>query len=234
MIKVKGIETYRDGGKGGNGTYQQIINEIPPHNTLVIPFLGNCAVLRHIKRPKSIIAVDKNPEIIKKWRKSGLSFMFYEADAINQLEYKDFGCSVGPETVIYCDPPYPKGARKTQKRLFKHELKDDEHKRLLTALKKQNCYVLISTYENDLYKTELSGWRTKKYVGTTRRGGAVEWLFMNYPKPEKLHDYSFLGDNFRERERIKRKINRTLKKFDNLPIVERNATIEKLLDKFNQ
>ena len=33
-----------------------------------------------------------------------------------------------------------------------------------------------------------------------------EWLLMNYSAPVELHDYRYLGNTFRDRERIKRKV----------------------------
>ena len=45
MIKIPGLTTYF-GGKGSAGTYQRIINHIRPHDTLIIPFLGNYALTR--------------------------------------------------------------------------------------------------------------------------------------------------------------------------------------------
>ncbi len=38
------------GGKAGSGVYQKIINQIPPHNVYIEPFLGGGAILR-FKRP---------------------------------------------------------------------------------------------------------------------------------------------------------------------------------------
>lgn len=44
------------------------------------------------------------------------------------------------------------------------------------------------------------------YATQTRSGAtAQKRVWMNYPEPLELHDYKFLGRNFRERERIKRK-----------------------------
>ncbi len=57
---------------------------------------------------------------------------------------------------------------------------------------------------------------------------ATEWVWMNYPKPRKLHEYTYLGDNFRERERIKRKAGRWVTRFTNLPALERAAIIDQL------
>ena len=36
-------------------------------------------------------------------------------------------------------------------------------------------------------------------------GAGIEWLWMNYAEPAELHDLRYLGSNFREHERIKRK-----------------------------
>jgi hypothetical protein len=59
------------------------------------------------------------------------------------------------------------------------------------------------------------------------RGGrtATEWLWYNYPEPVALHDYGFLGENFRERERIKRKKQRWTDRLRTMPILERRALL---------
>jgi len=57
---------------------------------------------------------------------------------------------------------------------------------------------------------------------------ATEYIWYNYPTPEKLHDYSFLGNDFTDRQRIKRKIARWSNKLKNLPALERNAIIDSI------
>jgi hypothetical protein len=59
------------------------------------------------------------------------------------------------------------------------------------------------------------------------RGGtlATEYLWMNYPEPDSLHDYSYLGDNYRERERIKRKKTRWVNRLKKLDRLERKAIL---------
>jgi hypothetical protein len=54
---------------------------------------------------------------------------------------------------------------------------------------------------------------------------------MNYPKPNSLHDYSFLGNDFRERERIRKKIFRHVEGLKRLPDHERGAIIEAITSK---
>lgn len=60
----------------------------------------------------------------------------------------------------------------------------------------------------------------------TRSGhSATEWLWFNYPEPVALHDYRFLGDNYRERERIKRKKQRWVARLSTMPLLERRALL---------
>ena len=65
--------------------------------------------------------------------------------------------------------------------------------------------VAISGYQSSLYSQMLQQWRSIRYNTITRSGKvAVEFLWMNYPEPKELHDYRYLGENFRQRERLKR------------------------------
>jgi hypothetical protein len=48
---------------------------------------------------------------------------------------------------------------------------------------------------------------------------------MNYEAPVELHEYRYLGNNFRERERIKRKTKRWTAKLQSMPILERQALL---------
>jgi len=53
---------------------------------------------------------------------------------------------------------------------------------------------MISGYWSELYARELKNWRSISFQAMTRGGFvATEWLWMNYPEPFELHDYSFLG-----------------------------------------
>jgi hypothetical protein len=48
---------------------------------------------------------------------------------------------------------------------------------------------------------------------------------MNYPEPKELHDYRYLGNNFRQRERIKRIKTRWLARLDRMGALERYALL---------
>ena len=42
---------------------------------------------------------------------------------------------------------------------------------------------------------------------------------MNYPAPVELHDYRYLGDTFRERERLKKISENLVRRFRAMPVV---------------
>jgi hypothetical protein len=48
---------------------------------------------------------------------------------------------------------------------------------------------------------------------------------MNFPASAALHDYKFLGEGFRERERIKRKKQRWVARLRKMPELERRALL---------
>lgn len=236
MIKIEGIDHYF-GGKGASGTYQTIINFIRPHDILIIPFLGHCAVTRYIKRCKGTVVFDTDINVVTSWKKMNLAGIeIFNSCGIEFLEdlarstYYPFPCD--QRIVIYLDPPYPLSSRKSQKPVYKNELTDYDHIRILENLKLINSKfghkvdILISTYKNYIYSELLKGWILHKFKSTTRRGTAIEYLYMNFANEEGiLHDYSFIGKDYRQRERIKKKINRWVSRLNSLPNFEKNAIL---------
>ena len=54
------------GGKSGAGIYQRLINLIPPHQVLIVPFAGHCGVVRNIRPAEHTIVIEK---ILETWRR---------------------------------------------------------------------------------------------------------------------------------------------------------------------
>ena len=189
------------GGKNGAGTYQRIINQIPPHEVYIEPFLGSGAVLR-MKRPAArSIALDLDPGAIAALGdRVPPDTEVLEADALEFLAGYDFR---GDE-FVYADPPYLPEACRSRLR-YRHNLSRAQHVRLLEILRSLPCPVMISGYGSNLYTQALAEWRTDRFWVMTRGGKqAEEWLWMNYPRPTVLHDYRYLGQNYREREKLAR------------------------------
>lgn len=77
----------------------------------------------------------------------------------------------------------------------------------------------------------LRGWYRTDFPRLDRGGTwALESLWLNFDPPARLHDFSYLGGNFRERERIKRKRARWRARLEQLPASERLAMLQVLLE----
>jgi len=210
------------GGKGGAGVFQTIINQQPPHAVYIEPFLGGGSILL-AKRPASTnVGIDADRSVTDKWSGArgvdviwgnGISYLQKQRDRL------------GPDALVYCDPPYVLSTRDRDRRLYNCEMSDAQHARLLAVLQELRCMVQVSGYYSAMYAKALSKWRLIRYMAMTRGGLREECLWMNYPQPELLHDYRYLGDDYRERERIRRKALRWVARIASLPELERRAIL---------
>ena len=220
-------KTYK-GGKNGSGVYQAIINQIPPHEIFISGFAGNCGVMAN-KKTAAIanIVTDTDAAVVNDWKKiSGIT-------AINEDAISFINCflseSIEQNIFIFLDPPYLMEVRSCKKNIYKKEMGDPAtHLKLLQACRKIKHPVLITHYPCSLYDNELKDWRKLDIQGRTRHGMRTERLYMNYPQPEELHDYSFIGQNYRQREMYKRSKVNMIKKFLKMPPIERNFIISEL------
>jgi hypothetical protein len=210
------------GGKNGAGTYQRIINQIPPHRLYVEPFAGSAAILRH-KRPAQLsIAIDKAPGAI-----AALKGVVPPATELRVGCGIDFleRTSLPGDAFVYCDPPYLFCTRRGGP-IYDHEMGEQAHRRLLAILKRLPCPVMLSGYWSRLYDRELSGWRRDHFRVITRGGTPVqEWLWMNYPAPVELHDYQYLGENYREREVFRKRRRRWFARLEKMDLLQRRAML---------
>jgi DNA adenine methylase len=222
-----------NGGKSGAGVYQTIINQQPKHDFYLEAFLGHGGIMRKKKPAQLNIGIDKDESIIKKWNSLETTYCLelLHGDAIEFLEglaLKSVRDNKLESKLIYVDPPYVRSARKSERPLYKHELTDQDHLRLLQVLKTLPYMVQISGYPNELYAEELRGWRRVEFQAKTRQGMATEMLWMNYPEPTELHTLDYVGSNYRERERIKKKRDRWERRFREMPALERQVIAEAL------
>ena len=214
-----------DGGKGR--CYQHIINLMPPHRVYIELFLGGGAVMRH-KRPAEVsIGVDLDETVIQSWRDQDLcKVQLHCTDALDFLSAYDF---IGDE-LLYADPPYlPRTRRRS--RVYRHDLDEGSHVRLLTALGSLSCRVILSGYPSDLYDEMLRNWARSEFNGTSHIGRRREVLWHNFEPPTLLHDYAFIGDTFRDRERVRRRAKRWQRRLELMPECERLALLTALQSK---
>ncbi|RIK38015.1 MAG: hypothetical protein DCC55_22515 [Chloroflexi bacterium] len=160
------------------------------------------------------------------YRNGDAQYTFIHADAHQWLRYHYHSVITGNE-FVYSDPPYLFVTRKQRNRpLYNHEYTVAQHVDLLSLLKALPCPVMISGYESDIYNDMLAGWH-KDTINTTTRGGtpATEVIWMNYPPPTALHDYRYLGEGYRERERIKKLKRRWVTRWKNMSTLQRQAVL---------
>lgn len=215
------------GGKAGSGVYQSLINLMPPHDVYIESFLGAGAVLRHKRPAARSIGIDLDPAALARWRGDEvprLELIQGDALAVLPASIATSGAG-GSRTLVYCDPPYLMSTRRQHRRIYRCELSQDaEHVALLDVLLSLKCMVMLSGYDSALYSERLAQWRRAEFYTTNRAGARVlESVWMNYPEPDALHDYQFLGEGFRERARIKKKKDRWKAKLERMPALERQA-----------
>ena len=291
------------GGKSGAGIYQRLINLIPRHRILIVPFAGHCGVVRNIRPAEHTIVIDQNPAVCQWWAdwsrtKQGRDLEIHNCDGIEWLRYR-LGCTryfaaagdatrcgtagrvygdVGPfhvdfpaksdadgrdsrssgtgsrkrrlvmeqvldaqpggaaepqenvaEAFIFADPPYVLSER-SGGRIYECEMTDKDHQRFLgtvTQLDAAKYCVMICGYNCGLY-SPLERWESIDHRVPTRGGLQDERIWMNYPKPVKLHDYRYIGDSRRSRERIRRRQRNWREQLNRMSEQERLAMLEVL------
>ena len=207
----------RLGSKGGAGVWQTIINQMPPHRAYIEPFLGWAVVMKAKLPADRNIGIDRDADRIQSARldlptaeltigDGGLAFL----SALN-------GAAA---SWVYCDPPYLLETRSGSQR-YSFQLSD--HSRLLDVLLRLSCPVILSGYHSTLYAETLRTWRAVTFTGVTRGGPRTEYLWCNFPEPIELHDYRYLGRNFRERDNLKRMKHRWKQKLATMPPLKRHA-----------
>lgn len=218
------------GSKHGSGSYQHIINEIPPISRLIVLFGGNCPVAKHFAGKIPVIVIEKDPLVIAKYwaeYRGVEDFEIIEGDSLTWLSSQIH--LLGPTDFIYADPPYLFSVRKSNRPIYRHEMGDSESHQLLgQMLISTPAGVAISGYSSEFYDELFRGWRVKTWRSQTRSGTAIECLWMNYDHPEELQSYDFLGDDKTDRQRIRRKIDRWQSKLSALEPKERNAIIARI------
>ena len=225
------------GGKNAAGVCQRIINHMPPHKVYIEPFLGSGAVLR-MKRPAEInIGMDRSEAALSICLdlagEKAREFRLIQGNALEDLAslgtmVRDSKFIDRPDTLIYLDPPYLMKTRKSGP-FYDFELSEADHETLLKTVLNAPSMIMISGYRSALYDDLLSGFHRIDYQAQTRRGRVAESLWMNFAPPTALHDYSHLGDCYRERERIKRKKARWAAKFAAMDRRERLAIMDALV-----
>ena len=221
---------------GGKGlVFRHIINQQPPHEGYVEAFAGGLAVGRNKRLAKYNYGIDIDTNALDALVESDElpeGFQLVHVDALRWL--RNSQRRMTRKWLIYLDPPYLMDVRSSQRDYYTHEFSTpEEHIELISLARLLPTLVQLSGYRCDLYDELLHDWRRIDYQTTNRAGNVVtESLWMNYPEPQRLHDYSWLGDNYREREDIKRQQQRWRRKLAQMPRLRRLAMMSVIEETF--
>src|SRR5262249_36415519 len=82
----------------------------------------------------------------------------------------------GPETLIYCDPPYVHETRHESSRdVYGVEMTEKNHRELAQALRDCKAKVVLSGYPSLLYDELYAGWRTVTFdIANHAAGGRAK------------------------------------------------------------
>jgi len=214
------------GGKGK--TYQHIINVMPPHRVYIETHLGGGAVMRHKLPAVRNVGIDADPTVIAAWpveKTRHVELVHGRAEEfLAQYEFRG-------DELVYSDPPYHPQTRR-QARVYSWDYSVEDHERLLAILMSLPCMVMLSGYENSLYSTSLTGWRTCTFRAKTHTDVRDEILWFNFEPPHVLHDGRYLGNDYRERQTTKRRLQRLQDKITRMDPLERAVFSQWLNDAY--
>ncbi|MES2616918.1 MAG: hypothetical protein V4613_03580 [Bacteroidota bacterium] len=215
------------GGKAGSGVYQNIINHLPEHDIFISAFAGHCGVTRNKKPSYITYLIDRSSSVIEYWKIQDSSVLLRHGDCLDIIPSL-LKVSAGNDVLIYFDPPYLFDTRSHKRNIYEFEYSESDHLALIQYAISLNCNVCISHYPCEMYDVGLQGWNTHDFVAMTRSGLRTERIYMNYEKPVKLQDYSYIGSDYRERERYKRTTNNILNKFKRMDPLLKNSILQQL------
>lgn len=219
------------GGKNHEGLCLWLLDRQPLHTVYIEPCVGSGALIRRKTPALKTIAIDANPAVAEWWQHQewpGVDVVC--ADGVQWC--KANADRMDEDVFIYWDPPYLLTTRSPKRLYGRHEMTRQQHVELLAIARDLPSRVAISGYPSALYEKALSDWTVHQTEAITR-GGVMrtECLWMNYEPAELAPPFRpYIGDDFRERERIKRQTGRWCRRLVRLPPHERRAILLSMLD----
>lgn len=229
MIREVKTSIRYPGGKNGAGHWQWLISRMPTHAYYVEAFAGSAALFR--RKPPALVStlIDIDENVIR-WhrRRDWPGTHVLQGDAFAWLRGQ--ATLYDHDWLIYLDPPYLPETR-SKRKCYEHELTAEQHVELLEIIAALAARVMLSGYPSQLYDRRLAEWWRETRPVQTRGGIRTECLWTNYnPRRVPLNRVPRPGKDWRERQRIARKIARQQRIFAALPDYEQDALLAALLE----
>lgn len=210
------------GSKATSGLCQAIIALMPPHDIYIESHLGGGAIMK--RKPPALrnIGIDLDQRALEKFQCA------YPVELVHGCAHRflaDYDYQ-GRE-LVYCDPPYLKETRSSDRR-YRFDYEERDHLELLRLLKALPCQVILSGYPSALYEASLAGWERLELQVMNQGGVRTEKVWFNF-SPDRVHWARYAGKNHTDRQRIKRKAESWARRYRVLPPGERLAVLAALM-----
>lgn len=225
------LQKYK-GNKAIDGVYHKIINNIPKHSVYMELFAGGAAIARILYQvgamaPECVLN-DLDTDVTK-----ALAAEFQLATVKNENAIEIIAAILSDQNFChdkfaFLDPPYKLETRPNSPILYDNEMDDEDHVKLLYTILEAKFPIMVIHPKCELYDTMLNDWRQIEIKIRYHNKTSIEILYMNYPEDLPLQCYNFLGKNWMDRQRIRRKGERLLKKITGLPKDEQNYLLNAL------
>jgi len=219
------------GRKGAAGTWQKIVSEIPRCEMFIDAMTGS-GIISSLVSGCQVVMNDIDQTAI-----GNIVYPVGETGLIvSNLHYLDLVKQYNNGSnarVFYFDPPYLMQTRSYKKPIYNYEWGEKDHTTFLEIAVLIKCPVMISHYPCSQYDTALKGWRVVTYNTMTRAGIRRERLYMNFPQPVLLQCFEYAGENFTDRQRIKRKIDRLTARLQSEDEKERAVILSSIIANFS-
>ena len=220
MVRAMGNPWF--GSKATSGLWQALVALMPPHAVYIETHLGGGAVMKRKPGALRNIGIDLDRRALESFE-CGHAVELVHADCHAWLAGFPFDGS----ELVYSDPPYLRGARKSDRR-YRHDYEDADHVALLELLKGLPCAVMVSGYPSALYDALLGGWRSAALQVMNHAGVVTEKVWFNFA-PDRVHWAARAGRNFTHRQTVKRKAHGWGRRYRAMPPAERLAVLAAIM-----
>jgi DNA adenine methylase len=206
------------GSKATSGLCQPIIALMPPHDTYIESHLGGGAIMQ--RKPPALrnIGIDLDQRALEKFQ------CHYPVELIHGCAHRFLAdYEYRGRELVYCDPPYLKDTRSSGRR-YRFDYEEQDHRELLSLVKRLPCHVILSGYTSALYDEWLAGWRSVELQVMNQGGVRTEKVWFNFSL-DRVHWTRYAGKNHTDRQRIKRKAENWGRLYRALPPGERLAVL---------
>jgi DNA adenine methylase len=220
------------GSKTTSGMFQMIANNTPAHSEYFELFGGSAVIGKTFSAisPEILHSIfDLASSTVEKYFVHGPNIEYRRADGLKVL--RELIAEDRRDIFVYCDPPYVFSARRNGRSYYEVEWSDEDHIAFLNLAAEAHFPIMISGYESELYSRYLAGWEKTSILARTHVSTATEVIWMNYDISKlRLQTYKYLGSDFTDRQRIQRRVTQMVRKFEKIPIHERQLLVESLIN----